>query len=95
MAYNDGEVIKENFAKRLNQVDGIMITTANASVLLSLSMYDTPTADVAEVVRCSECIYCENMKCTELKDNSGHPLDVAMFDYCSQGLRRDVASDVE
>ena len=47
-----------------------------------------PTADVVEVVRCPECIYCENMKCTELSDNSGHPLDVAIFDYCSQGIRK-------
>ena len=47
-----------------------------------------PTADVAEVVRCPDCIYCENMKCTELKDNTGHPLDVAIFDYCSQGVRK-------
>lgn len=45
------------------------------------------TTDVTEVVRCPECIYCENMKCTELKDNTGHPLDVATFDYCSQGVR--------
>ena len=49
MAYYDGELIKENFAKRLNQVDGIMITVSDASVLLSLSMYETPIADVAEV----------------------------------------------
>ncbi len=49
MAYYDEGLIKENFAKRLNQVDGIMITTADASVLLSLSMYDTPKADVVEV----------------------------------------------
>ena len=45
-------------------------------------------ADFAEVVRCPECIYCENMKCTELRDNSGYPLDVAIFDYCSQGVRK-------
>ena len=45
-------------------------------------------ADFVEVVRCPECIYCENMKCTELRDNSGHPLDVAIFDYCSQGVRK-------
>ena len=45
-------------------------------------------ADFVEVVRCPECIYCENMKCSELKDNSGHPLDVAIFDYCSQGVRK-------
>ena len=45
-------------------------------------------ADFVEVVRCTECVYCENMKCTELKDNSGHPLDVAIFDYCSQGVRK-------
>ena len=45
-------------------------------------------ADFVEVVRCPECIYQENMKCTELSDNSGHPLDVAIFDYCSQGVRK-------
>ena len=45
-------------------------------------------ADVEEVVRCPECIYCENMKCTELRDNSAHPLDVAIFDHCSRGVRR-------
>ena len=45
-------------------------------------------ADFVEVVRCPDCIYCENMKCTELKDNSGHALDVAIFDYCSQGIRK-------
>ena len=45
-------------------------------------------SDYVEVVRCPECIYCENMKCTELRDNSGHPLDVAIFDYCSQGVRK-------
>lgn len=49
-----------------------------------------PIADVTEVVRCPDCIYCdEHMKCTELKDNSGHPLDVAIFDYCSQGVRKE------
>ena len=93
MAYYDGELIKENFAKRLNQVDGIMITVSDASVLLSLSMYETPIADVAEVVRCPDCIYCKNMKCTELKDNTGHPLDVAVFDYCSQGVQKDEGSN--
>lgn len=64
MAYYDGELVKENFAKRLNQVDGIMITVSDASVLLTLSMYDTRIADVAEVKhgkmmldgRCSECL---------------------------------------
>ena len=45
-------------------------------------------ADFVAVVRCPECIYQENMKCTELSDNSGHPLDVAIFDYCSQGVRK-------
>lgn len=45
-------------------------------------------ADFVEVVRCPECIYCENMKCTELKDNTGHFLDVAIFDCCSQGVRK-------
>ena len=44
--------------------------------------------DAFEIVRCKDCIYCENMKCTELKDNTGHPLDVAIFDYCSQGVRK-------
>ena len=44
--------------------------------------------ELVEVVRCPDCIYCENMKCTELKDNSGHDLDVAIFDYCSQGIRK-------
>ena len=44
--------------------------------------------DCAKVVRCEDCIYCENMKCAELKDNTGHPLDVAIFDYCSQGVRK-------
>ena len=31
---------------------------------------------------------CENMKCTNLKDNTGSPLDVAIFDYCSQGIKK-------
>ena len=53
------------------------------------AIYDVPTVDVEKVVRCSECIYCENMKCTGAKDNSGHPLDVATFDYCSQGVRKE------
>lgn len=48
-----------------------------------------PAADVEKVVRCPECIYCENMKCKELRDDTGHPLDVAVFDYCSQGVRKE------
>lgn len=50
---------------------------------------DGDMALVVEVVRCPECIYCENMKCKELRDDTGHPLDVAVFDYCSQGVRKE------
>ncbi len=49
MAYYDGELIKENFAKRLNEVDGIILKIDDAAVLLGLAISDTPTADVAEV----------------------------------------------
>lgn len=47
--YVDVEVLKENFAKRLNQYDGISINVDDVAVTLGLAIADTPTADVVEV----------------------------------------------
>ena len=54
-SYYDAELLKENFAKRLNDRFGILIKIDDAAVELCLAIDDTPTADVVEVVRCHEC----------------------------------------
>lgn len=47
--YIDAELLKENFAERLNNRFGILIKIDDAAVDLGLAMADTPTADVVEV----------------------------------------------
>ena len=74
---------------KFDYIDADCCTTEGEVVILLKELAKLENADVAEVVRCPECIYCKNMKCTELKDNTGHPIDVAIFDYCSQGIRKE------
>ena len=49
MAYIDTELLKENFAKRLNKHLGIMIGIDDVAIDLGLAIDDTPSADVEEV----------------------------------------------
>ena len=53
--YIDAELLKENFAKRLNNRFGITIKIDDAAMDLGLAIADTPTADVVEAVRCKDC----------------------------------------
>lgn len=89
--YIDADKLLENLKKQYGEDLGWQCTVNMSDV--GMMIEDAPTADMVEVVRCSECIYCENMKCTELKDNTGHSLDVATFDYCSQGVRKERRTD--
>lgn len=65
--YIDAELLKENFAKRLNNHFGILIKIDDTAVDLGLAIADTPTADVVEVVRCCKCVhkvdYCGRTMC--------------------------------
>ena len=47
--YIDVELLKKNFAKRLNMHYGIMLKMDDVAVDLGLAIADTPTADVEEV----------------------------------------------
>lgn len=47
--YIDAELLKEKFAKRLNNRYGIVIKIDDVAVDLGLAICDTPTADVVEV----------------------------------------------
>lgn len=49
MAFVNVEVLKEKFAKRLNQIDGIVMSVDDAAMCLGLAISDIHTADVAEV----------------------------------------------
>lgn len=86
--FNFKEYARQMRENAVKDSDGVIRCSPELWEQIASIVENTPTADVAEVVRCPECIYCENMKCTELRDNSGHPLDIAIFDYCSQGVRR-------
>ncbi len=92
MAYIDKELFKQDIKMRYcnncARPNEIKCRACHIDDMLG-EIEDAPTADVVEVVRCPNCTYCENMKCTNLKDSTGNPLDVAIFDYCSQGLRKD------
>ena len=81
--YIDVELLKENFAKRLNQYDGVVIKIDDAAVSLGLAIGDTPTADVVEVVRCKDCKWQE--QCCEFVAISATYKDLA---FCSCGERR-------
>ena len=58
-------------------------------------VYDQPTADVVEVVRCKDCVFWQD-------DNGGYPHQECRwgkdetpdaYDYCSYGMRKDGADN--
>ena len=66
----------------------------NAKQILEEVIKELPTADVAEVVRCRNCMHCEIVIdqfdndwyfCKKTKDNA----EVKPDDFCSYGERRD------
>ena len=89
--YIDAELLKENFAKRLNNRFGILIKIDDTAVDLGLAIADTPTADVVEVVRCKDCKESYTSKDGKLRCDKLHPsLDwVEADDFCSYGERKD------
>ena len=95
MAYIDAELLKENFAKRVNKHYGIMLKIDDVAVDLGLAIADTPTADVEEVVRCCECKYQITHTCritgvkTLFCDYGEKPVAVEPTHFCRYGERRE------
>lgn len=54
-----------------------------------------PAADVAEVVRCRECIYWEPASPTRTSGNCNRSFDIPAWanDFCSYGKRKDGGQD--
>ena len=87
--YIDVELLKENFAKRLNQYDGITIKIDDAAVTLGLAIADTPTADVVEVKHGKwEEVHIQHEGCAEVYYNhkeckiSPNELYKSPFEHC-------------
>ena len=67
MAYYDGELLKQNFGKALNEFGELNVPISEVAIKIGQVIRDTPTADVVEVrhgrwitdekgvVICSEC----------------------------------------
>ena len=80
--YIDAELLKENFAKKLNKHYDIMFKIDDVAVDLSLAIADTPTADVVEVKygEWKHKLDCNGYGCYECsKCNTLHEYDT---EYC-------------
>ena len=49
MAYYNGELLKQNFGKSLNEFEGINIPLSEVAIKIGQVIRDTPPADVEEV----------------------------------------------
>lgn len=87
--YIDAELLKENFGKRLNNRFGISIKIDDAAVDLGLAIADTPTADVAEVVRCKDCEFKKLMSDGTTYACLKQTAYRKPTDFCSYGERKE------
>lgn len=49
MAYYDGELLKQNFGKALNEFEGLNVPLSEVAIKIGQAIKNTPTADVVEV----------------------------------------------
>ena len=50
MAYYDGELLKQNLGKSLNEFEELNVPLSEVAIKIGQTIKSTPTADVAEVV---------------------------------------------
>lgn len=72
---------------------GDMYATAYNTCLNTVEnlIKEQPTADVVEVVRCKDCVYCVDLGASGLycdHDDNRNPLGCRPNDYCNDGERR-------
>lgn len=81
-AFNDEKHLK----KRRDDVDKICKSFVHRD-----SLKNAPTVDAVEVVRCRDCVWCEEFK--DINSYCHHPTDgmhyVQQDDFCSYGERKD------
>ena len=103
MAYYNGELLKQNFGKALNEFEGLNVPLSEVAIKVGQAIKNTPTADVVEVVRCKDCKhFCEyseaHKRAVERADGDCfirmmYSLDHQFYavrynDFCSYGERK-------
>jgi hypothetical protein len=83
MAYYNGELLKQNLGKMLNEFEELNVPISEVAIKIGQAIKKTPTADVVEVVRCKDCKYQD--ECLQKVDCEY--LNREIF-YCSYGERR-------
>lgn len=84
------EFIRLNYCKDCNSYNGIRCRACSFDDAM-LALEDVPAADVAEVVRCKDCVFGKyiedsgNYKCTTFNGRFG---TVKPDDFCSYGERK-------
>lgn len=93
--YIDADIFKYNIeraSEKMHLIRGVKAVDIGA-VITALDMM--PTADVVEVVRCTDCKHCKCIRYTSVGQATWHCSkayglpDVDPMDYCSDGERRE------
>ena len=94
MAYYDGELLKQNLGKAINEFEELNVPLSEVAIKIGQAIKNTPTADVVEVVRCEDCKYKIKHTCaitgieTFFCDYGEKPVVIQPTHYCGYGERK-------